>query len=157
MKFIDKVKETATLRLFGLLKIPMVFSMSPSVMESSPEKIVIKVPLNRRNKNHVNTMYVGVLAGAADVTVGYLAINAIKRSGEKLSFVIRDMNVNFLKRADGDVFFSCESGKMIQEAVQEAINTGIRVNLPVKITATVPSKHSEPVATFDLTISLKKK
>ena len=157
MNLIEKYKETAALRLFGLLKIPMVFSMSPSVMESSPEKIVIKVPLNRRNKNHVNTMYVGVLAGAADVTVGYLAINAIKRSGEKVSFVIRDMKVNFLKRADGDVFFSCEDGKIIQDAVQEAINTGIRVNLPVKITAIVPSKQSEPVATFDLTISLKKK
>jgi hypothetical protein len=42
--------------------------------------------------------------------------------------------------------------------VNETITTGERVNLPVKVIATVPDKFGdEPVAEFTITLSLKEK
>ena len=56
------------LRLFGLLKIPLIWYVKPSVVSIGEEKIVVKVPLRRRNKNHLKSMYFGTLCVGADCT-----------------------------------------------------------------------------------------
>ena len=58
----DSVKDTALLRLFGLTKIPLLWFIRPSVQKMDDEMCVIKVHLNRRTKNHLNSMYFGIHA-----------------------------------------------------------------------------------------------
>ena len=53
----EGMKETFYLRTFGLLKVPMLFYTSPSVIELTEERCVIKIPLKRRTKNHLHSMY----------------------------------------------------------------------------------------------------
>ena len=63
-----------------------------------------------------------------------------------------------MKRAEGDIHYICSEGKAISAAVEEAIRTGERVNLPVPVIATVPDKFGgEPVAEFIITLSMKEK
>jgi len=46
----------------------------------------------------------------------------------------------------------------VKHLIEEAVKTGERVNMPLKITATVPElSGDEPVAEFVLTLSLKDK
>ena len=151
--------ETVLLRTFGLLKIPMLFFISPSVIELSSEKCVVKVPLSRRTKNHLRSMYFGVLAAGADCAGGLIAMRLIETEGEgKISLVFKDFHAEFLKRAEGDVFFTCTQGAAIQDLVRKTIESGVRENLAVQVIATVPSKlGEEPVAKFTLTLSLKRK
>lgn len=153
----ERMRETLKLRTFGLLKIPVLFFVGPSVEEISDEKIVVKIGLNRRTQNHVGSMYFGVLAAGADAACGLLAMRLIDdRAGGKVSLIFKDFNAEFLKRAEGDVHFVCTEGVQILEAVQKAKETRERQNLPVQVVATVPSlTGEEPVARFVLTLSLK--
>jgi acyl-coenzyme A thioesterase PaaI-like protein len=153
------LKETVLLRTFGLLKIPMLFFISPSVVELSDDRCVVKVPLSRRTQNHLHSMYFGALAAGADCAGGLIAMRLIETEGQgKVSLIFKDFSAEFLKRAEGDVHFTCTQGAEIQALVRKAIETGVRQNLPVRITATVPSKMADvPVAQFILTLSLKRR
>ncbi|MEO5968598.1 MAG: DUF4442 domain-containing protein [Bdellovibrionia bacterium] len=153
----QKLRDTFLLRAFGV-KIPLLFFTTPSVVDLSDDRCEIKIPLNRRTKNHLGSMYFGALAIGADCAGGMIALQMIQKSGVGVSLIFKDFHAEFLKRAEGDVHFSCESGKEIAELVERAIESGERQNLSVQVIATVPDKEGiEPVARFTLTISLKRK
>ena len=143
--------------LFGLMRIPLIFFCRPKVVSISDTKLEVKIKLNRRTKNHLNSMYFGVLSIGADVTGGFLAMKLIRNNQSRISLIFKDFHADFLKRAEGDVHFICEDGLAIQNLVEVTEQTGERQNLPVQITATVPTISNEPVAKFILTLSLKKK
>ena len=142
---------------FGLTQVPLIFYCRPKVVSISDSKLEIKIKLNRRTKNHLNSMYFGVLAVGADVTGGFLAMRYIQPSTAKIALIFKDFKAEFLKRAEGDVHFVCEDGIAIQNLVRAAEETGERQSLPVQIIATVPKISDEPVAKFILTLSIKKK
>ncbi len=149
---------TLYLRAFGLSKIPLLFFVRPSVVEMGKERFVVRIPLGRRQKNHLGSMYFAVLAAGADLAAGFTAMQAIRESGEPVSLVFKSLSADFLKRAEGDVHFVCEEGVLVRDLVQKAIETGERVEMPVTVTAIVPKKlGNEPVAKFILTLSLKRK
>ncbi len=102
-------------------------------------------------------MYFGVLSVGADITGGFLAMKLIRNNQSRISLIFKDFHADFLKRAEGDVHFICEDGLAIKNLVEVAEQTGDRQNLPLQITATVPSISNESVAEFILTLSLKKK
>ena len=81
----------------------------------------------------------------------------MRASKARISLIFRDFKADFLKRAEGDVHFICEDGSAIQELVEVAEKTGERQNLSLNIIATVPTISNTPVATFILTLSIKKK
>jgi hypothetical protein len=56
-----------------------------------------------------------------------------------------------------DVVFTCDMGEEIKELIDRSLKTNQRVNLPVLVTATVPSISDEIVAKFTLTLSVKTK
>ncbi len=150
------IKNTIFLRLFGLAKIPMLFACSPEVVKMSPEETIVKIPLNFMTRNHLGCMYFGVLAMGADCAGGLMAMSLIRQSKNKASLLFKDFKADFLRRAEGDVHFTCKDGKKIAAQVKEAIRKKTRVNRTLKIIATTPSvSGDEPVAKFDLTLSLK--
>jgi len=159
MSIISKeIIATGFIRLFGLKKVPLIFYCRPSVVKLTGETTIIKIPFKRRNRNHLRSLYFGSLAVGADVAGGVLAMDLIKKSGRKVSLVFKDFKADFLKRPEGDTLFTCNDGKSIKNLIDETIETGERVNMPLKITATVPSiSGNEPVAEFILTLSLKDK
>lgn len=150
-------KETMYLKAFGLLKIPSLAFVGPSVHEISDNKCVIKIPLNWRTKNHLGSMYFGVLAAGADCAGGFCAMRAIEKSGKKVSLVFKDFKAEFLRRAESDVYFVCEQIKESDEFVQKVIaNAGQRMEMPIYINAYCKDSQ-EPVAKFILGLSLKAK
>ena len=152
------LKETILMRGFGLLKIPLIAYLRPTVEEMNDKRCVIRFPLGRRAQNHLKTMYFGALCVGADCAGGAIAMRGIHKSGLPIVFVFKDFKANFRKRADGDVFFTCEDGEALTALVYRAAETGRREEATVKVVATVPAKHGDtPVADFELTISLKKK
>jgi acyl-coenzyme A thioesterase PaaI-like protein len=149
---------TLYLRYFGLRRIPLLFFVRPTVVTWTDEVVTFCIPLRRRTKNHLGSMYFAVLAAGADLAAGFLAMTAIRESGEKVSLIFKNMQADFLKRAEGDVHFTCGEGVLVTDLVQKALETGEREEMAVPVTATVPSKFgAEPVARFTMTLSLKKK
>lgn len=151
-------KATAFIRMFGIFKVPLIWYVRPKVMELNEQRIVVKIRLRWRTKNHLNSMYFGTLAIGADIAGGMLAMMMLRDMGIDVAFVFKDIKGEFLKRPEGDVLFTCSDGPSIRELVNRTANSADRHNLPVTIIATCPAKSGdEPVARFVLTLSLKKK
>ncbi|EKD41749.1 MAG: hypothetical protein ACD_73C00549G0002 [uncultured bacterium] len=149
-------KQTLGLRYFGIRNIPLLFICSPSVLYIDNKRCEVKIPLNYLTKNHLGCMYFGALAMGADLAGGMMAMDLIEKSGKKVSLLFKDFHADYLKRAEGDVHFKCSDGPKIHKAVQETLQTGQRVNIPLHVEATTPKvSGGELVAKFILTLSLK--
>ena len=156
---LQRFKETLGLRLFGWLKIPLLASVRPSVVELSETRCVVRIPLRRRTRNHLGSMYFGALAIGADCAGGLLAMDQIKRSGGNISLVFKSFQATFLKRPESDVYFICEAGQSIRDQVRRALDSEARITEPMAIQAAVRLVDGtfEPVADFTLELSLKRK
>lgn len=151
-------KANLYLNYFGFFKVPFIWLARPKILHLDDERVEVKIPIKRRTKNHLNSMYFGVLAVGADVAGGFMAMSKAQDSGRKVSLAFKAVEGQFLKRPEADVHFICEDGKQIDQMLKRTFDTGERVNEAVKITAICPSLHGdEPMAEFYLTLSLKRK
>lgn len=151
-------KANLYLNAFGFFKVPFIWLARPKILHLDSQRVEVKIPLKRRAKNHLNSMYFGVLAVGADVAGGFMAMSKAQESGKQVSLAFKAVEGQFLKRPEADVHFICEDGGVIDEMLEQTFSSGERVNQKVKITATCPSLHgSEPMAEFYLTLSLKQK
>lgn len=156
---LDRFKQTFGMRLFGWLKIPLLASVHPSVVELTEARCVVRIPLRRWTKNHLGSMYFGALAIGADCAGGLLAMDQIKRSGQAVSLVFKAFQATFLKRPESDVYFICDEGAAIRDQVRRALASEERLTEPMHIQAAVklPGGSFEPVAEFTLELSLKRR
>jgi len=154
----DHLAATFKMRLFALSKIPLIFYVRPSVVSISREKIVVRIPLKRRNRNHHGSMYFGVMCVGADCSGGLLGMQHIDDRPEKIALIFKDLQADFYKRAEGDTYFTCTQGDAIAALVEKTANSEERQEMPITITATVPDKFGdEPVARFVMMLSLRKR
>jgi hypothetical protein len=152
-----RIRDTLYVRLFGWLKVPMIAYVRPIVEHLDDDRCVVRIPLSRRSRNHVRSMYVGAFAVGGDIAGGLLALRAAQRRDVVVVPIFRDFYADFFLRAEGDVLFTCTDGPAIKAGVEQAITSGQRVNLPVHVTATVPSKRGvEPVAHMTMTLSIRR-
>lgn len=155
--FSETTRENLALLKLSLTRIPMLFYVGARVTEVTPDRMVIRIPLKRRTKNHLNSMYFGALCAGADCAAGVFAMHYMNKQPANISLVFKDFHAEFLKRAEGDVDFICDQGKEISELVALAAASEERVEKPFEVTAIVPSISNEPVAKFKLMLSLKKR
>ncbi|GLH67844.1 DUF4442 domain-containing protein [Geothrix edaphica] len=155
----ERLKQTFGMRLFGWLKIPLLASVRPSVVELTEARCVVRIPLRRWTRNHLGSMYFGALAIGADCAGGLLAMDQIKRSGKPVSLVFKAFQATFLKRPESDVYFICEEGAAIRDQVRRTLESEERITEPMRIQASVklPDGTFEPVAEFTLELSLKRR
>jgi acyl-coenzyme A thioesterase PaaI-like protein len=151
------LRETLFVRLFSL-RVPVLLFLGPRIQALDDDRCEITIPLRWRSRNHVGSMYFGALCAGADLAGGLAAAMRIRDHHPRVGLIFADVRGEFLKRADGDVRFTCSDGRRIAAAVASADASGERVTLPVEIVATVPSKYGdEPVAKFTLGLSLKRR
>ena len=153
------MKPTTLVRLWSLRNVFLLWLISPKILELTENRCVVRVPLNwRTRRRDIRAMYLGTLCMGADVAAGLISFKLVMDRKLNVSFVFKDIRGEFLKRADGDVVFTNDDGPMIQDLVRRAMETGERQEATVHVTATVPEKYGdEPVAKFELTLSLKKR
>ena len=158
LSFKNRFKYNLYLLYFGLTKVRLINFCHPQIVDVNKKEVILSIPLNRRTRNHVGSMYIGVMTVGVDLVAGLTAMLKIRDSKKNVILIFKDMTSNFLKRAEGDVHFICKIREKIDKAVEEAIESGERVNLLVPVIATVPDKFGdEPVAEFTITLSLKEK
>ncbi len=150
-------KQTWKVRLFGLFRIPLVFFCWPRVTAMSDERCEVLIPLSWRTKNHLGSMYFGALSIGADLAAGAYAMWRIDAAAERVSLVFKDFKASFLKRPTDDVIFVCTDAAKIDSQIQRAVASGERVTEQISIKAYENKNRHEPVAEFELGLSLKKK
>jgi hypothetical protein len=140
-----------------MLKIPLLGSVRPSVAEWEGDRCVIRVPLRRWTRNHMNSMYFGALAIGADCAGGIMAVELIRQRQAKVSLIFKSFHAEFLKRPESDVFFICEEGARIRDLLDRVLASDQRLAEMIPLTAAVRTQEGyEPVARFLLELSLKR-
>lgn len=151
-------RDTLLLWMFSFINLPMVFWLKPRVIEMSETRGILMMRFKRRTKNHVNSMYFGVLAVGAELAAGVLALNIINKQKDKIVFVFKDFQAEFFKRCEGDTYFICDEGLQISETIAKLKETHLRQHVTLNVSAIVPSQFAdEPVCKFKLTLSIKLK
>ena len=151
--------NTFKVRLWSLVNVPFLFIARPKIVEINPDRCIVKVPLNWiTRRRDIRAMYLGTLCMGADVAAGLIAFHLVAEKKVNVNFIFKDMKASFLKRAEGDVVFTNNDGPVVQDLMKRTLETGERQEATVHVTATVPSKlGDEPVAAFELTLSLKRR
>jgi Domain of unknown function (DUF4442) len=152
-------KTTFIVRMWALRNVLLLWLVRPRIVEVDDRRCEMVIPLNwRTRRRDIRAMYLGTLCMGADIAGGLIAFQIMMRTKEKMSFVFKDIRGEFLKRAEDDVHFVCEDGAMIQQMVERARSSGERAESTVRVVARVPKKlGDEPVAIFELTLSVKKR
>jgi hypothetical protein len=141
---------------FGQFKVPMIGYLKPQLVTLTEREIVIKLKLNRRSQNHLQSMYFGALAVGADLAGGLHGFYHAKLAKMKISLAFKSFQAQFIKRPESDVYFVSGSGEMVKDMIQNAKETGMRVNKPIIVKAyTNYPNQPEEVAIFTLELSLK--
>ncbi|MCB1182085.1 DUF4442 domain-containing protein [bacterium] len=151
-------RETWSLRLYALARIPLIALVRPTLLVADAERCVVRLPLTWLTRNHLKSMYFGALSIGADVAGGLIVMNLIRRRRSRVAFLFKDFQADFHKRAEGAVVFTCGDGARLRALLDRAEASGERDEDTVTVVATVPDRlGSEPVATFRLTISMKRR
>jgi acyl-coenzyme A thioesterase PaaI-like protein len=142
--------------MFGHFKVPLIGYLKPRLISITDEMLVIELKINRRSKNHLNSMYFGALAIGADLAGGLHGFYHARRAQVKVSLAFKSFEAQFLRRPESDVFFVCTMGKVVEGMIAESKKSGERINkcLDIKAYTNYP-KNPEEVATFNLELSLK--
>ena len=96
--FSGLTKANLYLKFFGLIKIPLLWFCRPKIITLSSNLVEIKIPLRRRTKNHLNSMYFGALSVGADITGGFLAMMCIQKSKRNVALIFKDFKAIFRKK-----------------------------------------------------------
>jgi acyl-coenzyme A thioesterase PaaI-like protein len=158
MNWMERFRRTVSLRLWAHRSIRLLAYVRPSVVEETPERCVVAIPLSGRTRNHLGSMYFGALCTGADAAAALIALNATRPDEGRFSILFKDVRGEFFKRAEGDVHFACEQGAQIRAVLEKARASGQRESVPLAVVATVPALlGAEPVARFELTLSVKRR
>jgi hypothetical protein len=119
------MKLTASkINTFNLFKLPAAYFSGIRVKSINDEVCVVTVKHKWINQNPFKSMFWAVQGMAAELTTGALMLSKIKDSGKNISMWVANNNATFTKKATGRITFTCNDGKLIDEALVKAIETG---------------------------------
>jgi len=143
---------------FGFRYIPLIGFCKPSIIELDEKRTVIRMPHHRHTKNHLGSIYFGALAIGADLAGAFLVFYKARQRGLSIHFAFKDVQGEFLKRPEAAVHFISNDGALIDQMIEQSLQSGERVNQTVHIDVTCPSLNGDEVmAKFALTLSIKAK
>ena len=140
-------------KLYLMRSLPMGFIAGLSVSEFTAEKCSIAVPYKWLNQNPFNSTYFAVLAMAAEMSSGMVAMMHTRNSKPSISMLVTGIEAEFVKKATGLTIFTCESGDEILRVIESCITTG--EGKTIRCPAIGRSKSGEVVAKFIITWSFK--
>ena len=154
----NMLKATWSLRLFALTRIPLIAILRPRLLAVDADHCLVRLPLGWLSRNHLGSLYFGALCVGADIAGGLIVMNLIRARGSRVAFLFKDFQAEFHKRAESATVFACHDGRMLAALLERAEASGEREEGTVTVTATTPDQlGDEPVATFRLTISMKRR
>jgi hypothetical protein len=92
---------------------------------------------------------------AGEMSTGSLAMAHLYKRKPPVSMLVVNMEANYYKKAVSKTFFTCEDGKLFQQAIENTTATGEAVI--VKAKSTGRNNEGEMIAEFFITWSFKRK
>lgn len=142
-------------KLFLLKNIPLAYIAGLRIISLTADHASIGVRYGYWTKNPFRSLYFAVLAMAAELSTGILAINKVQSSGKNISMLVVGMEATFLKKGTGKVVFECKDGKAFEQIIAEAIKTG--AGQAFTATSIGLNEQGEKIAEFKIKWSFKVK
>ena len=142
-------------KLFLFNKLPLAFFVGLKLVTLQEDTAVVSVRFKWLNKNPFRSMYFAVLAMAAELSTGILAVAQTYRSNPPVSMLVVKCEGEFYKKAVGNIVFNCDDGLVIANAIQETINTKQGVTITTNTFG--KNEQNEIVAKFVFIWSFKAK
>ncbi|STY30789.1 aromatic compounds catabolism [Legionella wadsworthii] len=141
---------------FSHFKVPLLGYLKPQLIKINDTEIIIRLPLNRRSRNHLNSMYFGALCAGADLAGGLYGFYHAHQKKIQVSLVFKSFQAQFLRRPESDVYFQCQEGAKVEAMLERSKKTGERVSEPIQVKAYTDYPNlTELVAEFVLELSVK--
>ncbi|MCW8397527.1 hypothetical protein OQJ26_01830 [Legionella sp. PATHC038] len=141
---------------FSHFQVPLIGYLKPRLIKLTDTEIIICLPLNRRSRNHLNSMYFGALSVGADLAGGLHSFYHASQKKLNPSIVFKSFQAQFLRRPESDVYFVCDEGAKVEAMLEESQKTGERITQPIQIKAyTDYPAFTELAAEFTLELSVK--
>jgi hypothetical protein len=141
--------------IFKLFKLPLAFfaRIKISSLDSSHSCTTIKY--SWITTNPFKSIYFAVLAMAAELSSGALAMLSIEGTNESIAMLVVESNGKYYKKATGRINFICNDGQAFQDIIKECVETNQPSTLKSHIIA--QNESGEMVCEFYFTWSFKKR
>ncbi|MFN8276803.1 MAG: DUF4442 domain-containing protein [Chitinophagales bacterium] len=154
-QFRKVVKNNFLFRLFMLKSLPMAFLAGLRVAHFDDQQCSIAVKYRWLNQNPFRSTYFAVLAMAAEMSSGMMALMHTRHAKPSVSMLVTRLEAEFVKKATGVTTFTCADGDAIRKAIETSIVTG--EGQTVRCVAEGKSATGEVEARFFVTWSFKAK
>lgn len=132
--------------LFLFLKLPAAWWSGIKLKTLSETKSDVSIRYNWRTKNPFGSMYFACQAMAAEMASGILAFNAVNKAAGSYSMFVKNMEVDFSKKAKGTVTFTCIDGIQITQLLESLQQPGESGSL--RCTSTGSDESGDLVSKF---------
>ena len=140
---------------FNLFKIPANYFLGVRVKKLNNNECIVTVKHRWINQNPFKSMFWAVQGMAAELSTGALMMAKIQESGKNISMLVANNNATFTKKATGKITFVCNQGELVNDALQNAINTG--EGQTIWMQSVGKNKEGIEVSTFNFEWSVKVK
>ena len=152
-KYRGLVTSKLMFNLFLFKSLPMGFIAGLRVQEFTAERCSISVPYKWLNQNPFSSTYFAVLAMAAEMSSGMVAMMHTHNAKPSVSMLVTNLEAEFIKKATGVTVFTCESGDEILKTIEKCITSG--EGQTIKCAAIGRSHSGDVIAKFIVTWSFK--
>ncbi len=142
-------------KFFILKNLSAAFWSGLNIHQFDQNSCVVRTKLSWFNQNPFRSMYFAVEAMAAEMSSGMLAYAQVHKRQPAVSMLVEKVEAQFVKKATGTIYFTCEDGAAMEAAVDETVRTGEGVKLVSKSIG--KNQDGVTVAEFTFTWSFKAK
>lgn len=153
IKFTSDFLSPFKQKFYYLKNLPMGLISGIKLIQLDEAASVSEVPFRWCNKNPFNSMYFAVQSMAAELSTAAPVMLALK--GTDAALIIVDMKVDFVKKAQSRITFTCMEYGKINHAVTRLQQAGDTAAVTVKTTGR--DVDGSEVATFYFTWSFKRR
>jgi hypothetical protein len=154
-QFRNKIINPVQFRFFLLVKLPTAFLCGLRIKQFSEKSTTIVVRHWWFTQNPFRSMYFAVQSMAAEMSTGLMCFGQIYQREPAVSMLVVRVDSQYIKKATGLIFFTCEDGEKIEAAIEETIRTGEGTGVVTRSVGT--NEKNEIVAEFQITWSFKAK
>ena len=152
-QFLALVNHPYKFRLYLLSKLPAAYFSGIKIKSCTEEECITSIPFKWLTQNPFRSTYFASLSMAAELSTGALVLSNIFKRKPEISSLVTKMEANYFKKATGRIFFKCDQGMAITEAVNEALSNPEGSTITVKSSGR--NEAGEIVAVFIFTWSFR--
>ncbi len=112
------------LNKFLIFKLPSAWICGVRVKVINQETCITTVKHKWINQNPFKSMFWAVQGMAAELSTGVLVMQEIQKRGVAISMLVISNKATFVKKATGQVTFTCKDGASVVNAIDHALATG---------------------------------